>query len=261
VLYNIGQVYYQLHDYARAVQTLERYLDEGKGRVSPKRRRSVEEDLAKLRPRVAELEIVVDVMGAEILVDDVAVGDSPLGEPVAVSAGRRKVTVVAPGREPVSKLVDVAGRERATVHIDIGLGAAPPPPERDASPEGEADAEQAEESEGSRHLWVGWVVTGALAAGAVVTGSLALSASSDLEDARGRPTTRDELDEQSDQTLGLAIATDVLAGGAIVAGTVTLVFALVGGGDDEEPATEPTDEVSLRWMVGPTGVGLAGQFW
>src|SRR6185369_13528930 len=53
VLYNIGQVYFQLQDYAGALTALERYLSEGGKNVPTARRTEVEKDIEKLKSRVA----------------------------------------------------------------------------------------------------------------------------------------------------------------------------------------------------------------
>src|SRR5262245_20824847 len=49
VLYNIGQVYFQLQDYAHALTTLEQYLAEGGKNIAAARRSEVEKDIAKLK--------------------------------------------------------------------------------------------------------------------------------------------------------------------------------------------------------------------
>ena len=77
---------YQLLDYAAALQALEKYLHDGGGEVPAAKRSEVERELGKLRARVAKLEIVSNVAGAQVTIDDVAVGTTPLPAPVLVSA-------------------------------------------------------------------------------------------------------------------------------------------------------------------------------
>ncbi|MBC7017820.1 tetratricopeptide repeat protein, partial [Salmonella enterica subsp. enterica serovar Enteritidis] len=68
--YNLGQTLYQLQDYAGAVRAFEQYLAEGGDKIEADRKKEVDADLAKLRPRVAKLVFVVNVPAAEVSVDD-----------------------------------------------------------------------------------------------------------------------------------------------------------------------------------------------
>src|SRR5689334_10544983 len=72
VLYNIGETYYQLQDYAGALRTLEKYLADGGDKVPADRRAEVQKEIEKLRLRVARVEIAITTPGVEISVDDVA---------------------------------------------------------------------------------------------------------------------------------------------------------------------------------------------
>lgn len=258
VLYNIGQVYYQLKDYANALVTLEQYLEEGGGRIKAKRRKSVQADIAKLRPRVALLDVVVDVDGAEVLIDDVVVGVAPLDGPQTVSAGRRKVTVIQEGREPVTKYVDVAGSEDATVRISVGGSPRSSTWEDDGGDTSEDDGPvSVSGGDGTGLWWIGWIVTGTLATASVITGVLALDASAELDDVRSRETSRDELDDYSERTVGLAVVTDVLVGSALVAGTITLIVMLTS--DDADDANESVGRPA-RWRLRPGGSGVVLTF-
>src|SRR3954465_9847176 len=49
VLYNIGQIHYQLHDYADSLRTFQAYLSEGGNKVPSARRTEVEREVAYLR--------------------------------------------------------------------------------------------------------------------------------------------------------------------------------------------------------------------
>ena len=93
VLYNLGQTSLELQDYASALKTFEQYLREGGKDVPSKRKAEVEAELGKLRTRVAKITVEVNVEGAEVSIDDIVVGRTPLTEPLTVSAGRRKISV------------------------------------------------------------------------------------------------------------------------------------------------------------------------
>ena len=80
VLYNIGETYYQLQNYAAALAMLERYLTEAP--TSAPHRREVEQTLEVLRTRVGKVRITTNVPGCEITVDDELIGRTPLTNPI-----------------------------------------------------------------------------------------------------------------------------------------------------------------------------------
>jgi Tfp pilus assembly protein PilF len=265
ILYNIAQVQYQLQDYAGALLSFERYLADGGAQIDGLRRREVEKDIERLRVRVATLEIVVVESGAEIHVDDVLVGVTPLASPVVVSAGRRRISARLDGHVAVTRVVDVAGGDTLSLVFDMVESKSPaetlvaveepatavvlePAPAVVMAPEPPLDDERAVP-------WVGWAVTGALAAGATVTGVLALRASGDLEDKRSTADVgRTALDDASRETKRWAIATDVLMAGALVAGGLSLYWTL-----QPERGAQSSD-TAVRWHVGPASMGLIGAF-
>lgn len=276
VLYNIGQVQYQLQDYAGALATLERYLSEGGKQVPAARRTEVERDIQTLKGRIAFVEITVNVPDAEIAVDDEPVATAPLSKPLTVSAGRRRVSVSREGYAPQSKVVEVASGDTAKLDfklIERGAGApASPAPGPGAGRDGkdqatpeEAGPRSASEAGGSGSgvPWIGWGVTGGLAAGAVVFGALALGASSELGDLKEtRGVSPEDLDAASSKATTFAVVTDVLAGAAIVAGGISLYLTLrsppsdgEGGERGAQAKTRP-----LRLGIGPGRIQVSGSF-
>ena len=274
VLYNIGQVYFQLQDYPNALHSLERYLAEGGKGVDAKRRAEVEKDIEKLRSRVANLEIAVNVPDAEVTIDDVSAGKSPLPKTVLVGAGRHRIVVSKAGFGSVTRIVEIASAELQKVPVELvetspvapdkpAPAPAPPPPPQ-ASP---AIAPLEPRRPPARAVpVVGWVVTGGLAASAVVTGVLALGASSDLKTQRTSGTaTRDDLEGTQSKTKTLALVTDLLTGCAVVAGGVSLYFTLASGAspDTKPSAPKPAGAFSIPTVnvgVTPGGVTLLGTF-
>ncbi len=276
VLYNIGQVYFQLQDYPNALHSLERYLQEGGKSIDAKRRVEVEKDVEKLKARVANLEISVNVPDAEVTIDDVSVGKAPLPKSVLVSAGRHRIIVTKAGYHSVTKLVEIASAELQKLPVELvennpavalvvpdqakGTLATPvllPAPSPVIPPE------ESTQPRARRVPVAGWVVTGGLAAGAVVTGVLALGASSDLEAQRTSGTaTRDDLEAARSKTQTFALVTDILTGCAVVTGGLTLYFTITSGSSsDAKPAAagvfvKPTMKVGVT----PGGVTLLGTF-
>src|SRR5512132_1338131 len=77
-LYNIAQTEFEVQDYAGARSSFQKYLTEGGAEIEAGRRAEVEADIKKLAARVARIEIKTNTEGADILVDDVVIGQAPL---------------------------------------------------------------------------------------------------------------------------------------------------------------------------------------
>jgi hypothetical protein len=279
VLYNIGQVYFQLTDYPNALTSLERYLKEGGDQVSAKRREEVQRDIDKLRARIAYLDVTTNVAEVDIAIDDISQGRTPLAKPLMVGAGRHRITASKEGYRTVTKVVEVAGADSLKIPLELqeqksGTPAPtnttpvtpPPVPTGTATTTATtAPTRPPVVDEGSGIPWAGWAVTGALAAGAVVTGVLALSASSELETQRSQVgATRETLDAQSSKVGTLALVSDILTGCAVVAGGVSLYFTVTAGPSKPSDAKEGTTPAAglqkVRVGLVPGGVNLSGQF-
>jgi tetratricopeptide (TPR) repeat protein len=239
VLYNVGETYYQLQNYAAALAVFERYLTEA-GTTAP-HRREVEQTLDILRTRVGKIRITANAGGCEVTVDDELVGKAPFDGPVTVSVGRRKITAMAPGYSPDTRFVEVAAGD--TVDVALSLAQVGGPAVRPAVA---APAQPG----GTDLVRVGWITTGALAAGTVATGIWAYVASRQLQDARHRfPADAAELDSKSSRARTLALVADVVGAATVVAGAVTLKLTL---------SRSPSHEVHVA--VVPGGIQVAGAF-
>jgi tetratricopeptide (TPR) repeat protein len=242
VLYNIGQTYYQLQSYAQALTTFERYLAESGDSASHKK--EVEDTVDILRARVGKLAIAINLEGCEVTVDDELVGRTPIGEPVLVSIGRRKVIAMCEGRTAETRIVEVAAGDLLEVKISLAASAGAQP--LGAQPGKPAGAGT------SAATWrkVGWISTGVLAAAAVTTGALALMASSDLDDERGTyPSSQDALDDKATKLRRLSLAADLLGAATLVVGGITLTLTLTRSKSSE-----------VRLSVAPNGMALSGTF-
>jgi hypothetical protein len=274
VLYNIGQVYFQLQDYPNALHSLQRYLAEGGKAIDIKRRLEVEKDIEKLKSRVANIEITVNVPDAEVTIDDVSAGKSPLPKTVLVGAGRHRIVISKAGFDSVTRIVEIASAELHKVPVElvetkpVAPDKPPPPAPLLAPPPAPVIAAPEPPRPPARAVPIaGWVVTGGLAAGAIVTGSLALVASSDLKTLRtSEAPTRDDLASARSKTQSLALAADILTGCAVVAGGVSLYFTFAGGSSsDAKPSAPKAAGAFSRPTVSvvgvtPGGVTLSGTF-
>ncbi|APR74771.1 PEGA domain protein [Minicystis rosea] len=249
-LYNIGETYYQLQDYAHALETLTSYLAKGGAQIADGRREEVQKEIEKLRTRVATIDVMVRIPGVEITVDDVPAGRTPLAAPITVSAGRRKITASRPGKPPITQIVEVAGGDAKKIAIEITDDAEPEKPRSvPAAP---------------------WVVTGVLTAGAVVTGVLALGASSSVKDElAAMPGDASKISSAHGKAVALGITTDILAGAAIVMAGVSIYFTVAAQSPKrtEKAAVavhlldrgEPP-KAAVRLTAGPRSLLLTGSF-
>ena len=239
VLYNIGQTEYELADYASALRSFQRYLDLGGAEIEASRRADVEKEIQGLAKRVARVEIKSNTEGAEVLIDDVVVGKTPLLDPVVVSIGRRKVVIQRDGLTSTARFVDLAGGDRTSIEVNLNVA----PPIKD------------ELTPSRTGMWVSLAVTGGLVVGAAVVGGLALSAHSDAQkqlDTFGAKKT--DIDAARSKTQTLALVTDILGGAAVAMAGVTIILGVTGGKKEAPP------QPKAALTVGPTGISLSGKF-
>jgi tetratricopeptide (TPR) repeat protein len=248
LLYNLGQVSHELRDYTEAQGYFQRYLREGGDEIDPARKREVEAALAKIAGRIATVVVSSNLSGAEIFVDDVSVGKSPMGEPVRVSAGTRRISAAISGRQRVTQVIEAAGGDTLVVKLEFAPAARP---EANVA-HGDAAKPAASSSGPSPALWLG-IGTGVLAAGAGVMAILAAGDAAEYHDAIDRKTTAAELDALHDSATTKALVTDILLGATLVGAAVTVWVAVDSGSDDER---EPTARLSL----GAGSVALSGRF-
>lgn len=251
ILFNIGQVEMELQNYAGALRAYSRYLREGGPDVPGARVNQVQQEIERLRGRVGEITIET-VAGAEILIDDISIGFAPLPEPAAVNAGRHHVTVHVAGRDPVSRVVDVAGQQKLTVALanDGSSG-------RASAASLSAASEPRERKPGSKvPMYAAWGVTGALAATTGVFAVVAYTASSDLEDLRNKyPVTKQELSDQADKQHRSALLADGFAVATLVAGGVSLYLTFT-----RDKGNERETSPKLGFGVSPGGAFVTGSF-
>jgi hypothetical protein len=240
VLYNIGQTYYQLQNYAAALIALGRYLTEA-GATAP-HRREVEQTIDTLQTRVGKVAISTSAPGADVTVDDELVGKTPLDEPVLVSIGRRKITALRDGRVTETRFVDVAAGDTVKVALSGGEATAHPA----SSPGGTTSSK----SPGMSRVTLGWYITGAFGAIAVGTGAAAFVESRSLKSARDSfPTSHDTLNSKGNVVKILSYTADGAALVALVAGAITFKMSLSESSSHE-----------AHVAIAPNGIQVAGKF-
>ena len=244
VLYNIAETQYQLQDYAGALTTFQRYLTEGGPNAT--HRTEVEANVEVLKARVGHVTIVTEPPGADITVDDQAVGKTPMDK-MLVSIGHRKVIASMAGRPPQTKYVDVAADDDLTVTVTLPeVSETPGAPATTAQPSAPVPSAISSSSGGTWRT-VGWVTTGTLAAGAVVFGILAVNESKTLKSSRDTiPVQSNTLTHEANLTQIYSILADALTAGAIVIGGITL-YSTLSAPRAENPSggTQPGTRVTL----------------
>jgi hypothetical protein len=259
VLYNIAQVSVMLGNYTRARLALEQYLREGDTAISPDRRASVEKDLTMLSGRTATLLVTSNVQGAEVLVGEEIIGKTPMSSPALLDAGTHTVTVRLSGYLPASKRLTLAGRDAAELTLELR-----PVPVKERERivvEKRVETEPSERATTTPSLvWAGWIATGALAAGAAVTGVLGINAASELETLQDDPEAQHrELQDTEERARSLFLAADLLGAAAVLTGGATLYFTVF----QSTPESPPDHD---RASMGPTrrlsvnGVQILGRF-
>jgi PEGA domain len=262
VLYNLGQTSRELKDYASALVAYRQYIEEGGDEIRSARKKEVESALEDLIARVGTISISTNVEGAELQVDDVTVGTSPLDEAIVVNIGKRRIVATLSGYAPARRVIEVAGRDELMVDLELSdLSRDDPAPQPPSTLPPAAD-------EGGANVAgiVALSVTGACGIVTGVLGGLALGASGDRDDALAAfPGNPKAIEDAKSKTSTLALATDVMIGVTAAGAVTTLILFLVDPGSDAEEEAESDDsanasDVSLSLAPSPVGLWLTGTF-
>src|SRR5262249_38600019 len=148
---------------------------------------------------VARLRITTNVEGAEVFVDDISVGHSPLAEPVLVNAGLRRVSVSKDGYPVTAKSVTVAGGDKVDVSVELSERSTATNVEPRERPERgkltHRPSEPPPPTGTPTRVWVGLAVTSVLAVGTTALALVTVGAKHDFDSELGKPTTRQHLDQ------------------------------------------------------------------
>lgn len=252
LLFNLAQVQVERRDYAAAASLYADYLRRGGTAISSERLQAVEQDLAYLNERVATLDVDVDVRDAQIFVNTLAVGTSPLPEPVRVNVGGALIRVEKPGYAPFEQRLSVAGTEQRRISVALKLLPAPAPPPA---------AKPSLQVINVPNMTPGWVSLGAalvLGGTSATFGVLSLNARDHqdqvLTSYPGRPS---ELNAARGRLQTFATLTDVFAAASLATGIVGLYFLWSPPSSQE---TVLTNRASVRLSATPAGATLTGTF-
>ncbi len=229
LLYNIAVSHYELHRYAASALAYRRYLAELERELDAERLSQVNARLRTLELRVGTLIVESTPPGAVVSIGDDVLGVTPME--VTVDLGETVITLAKDGFNVSQTTARVAGGERTSLRIALDAKApeaAPLPSPQVTPPPGDEVPADAGTDRNDRPLVIGtWVAFGVAVGagiGAGITGGLAIGANNDLDDARLRETTRDELNDLGSRRDNLALSADVLIGVATAAAITSVAL-------------------------------------
>jgi len=221
-------------------------------------RDSAAAELALLEPKIGKLVVAVvePPDGTVVYVGSRKLDGEQLGVPVAVMPGTLDVRAEAPGREPVTREVEIAAGKTRTVTLTLDEAGTTTGP-----------SQIPEEPKGSTTTMGGLRITGIVVAGLGVAGlaigaGLAVKAQSDFdaldEECQSTtcpPTEQGRVDDG--RTLTTVANASLIAGGILAAGGAAMI--IFGGDSDDGDASA---SLHLSPVLGPqvNGLTLSGRF-
>lgn len=249
LLYNLGQASLELQEDSNGIDYFTRYLREGAAEINEERKAEVQENIGRLRARLATVTVTTNQAGAEIYVDETRIGVAPLSEPVKVSVGRRRFVAVKHGFPDAERVIDVAAGDQLAVELEFK----DQPQELDIASLEKALSAKQEDSGPSAALITG-LGTGAVAVAATTFSILTMVAQQNYDDELQVETTPDDLEQLRNDANTKALVADILWGATAVGAGVTVVLMLTEG------SSEKPDKASVGLNVSPTGIRLSGKF-
>ncbi len=123
IYFNVGQAYRGLARSPEAIEAFQKFLDEAPD-AEAALRDEAKQRIAESRTRVATLEVVSDVPGAEVLVDGRSYGQTPLAKPVLIAAGPHQILVQKAGY-PIQHIEAIDAARGGYVRIQARLDVSP----------------------------------------------------------------------------------------------------------------------------------------
>lgn len=242
LLYNLGQSEAAAKRLGPALEAFEAYLAEGGDEVDTSRAEAVRKEILRLRDLVGFVDVKAPA-GADIVVDDVIRGQSPLPGVMPVTAG--VVHSVSASKDGVSsevrkvkvtggqtRVVDLHEVSQAAVVDETKSADDPLSPAADNHPA--AHPSPVSPVDGGPLRALGWTLTGAGAAlllGSVGTGTVALVLDGDIGNNCPEGVCDASWSDELQTRDRLAVSTNVLLGvgsAALVAGVVVLLVTRMG---------------------------------
>lgn len=268
---NIANCLEQLGRYSEALASYRTFLEETQGTLKPAERAEIERAVERLQSRFGILDVELSPADAQLTVDGDVPTRSPTGQ-IAVTPGNHVVRAALDGYDPAQQVVNVTGGSTQSVQLTLERSEPLPTPVASAAVELDTDRAPAqpepEQPKSSLRPWV-WISAGAtvaLAGGFAATAVMTMGAQNDFDDnaalsrnqpigSQQRAAAYNQALDDADRAEKLALVSDVLLGGAVVAAGTTVVLWLV----DRKRADRT---VALSPMLHPqrAGLSLEGRF-
>ncbi|HJL31096.1 MAG TPA: PEGA domain-containing protein, partial [Polyangiaceae bacterium LLY-WYZ-15_(1-7)] len=244
-LFNMARCHEELFRYDLAVETYERYLE-----IAPEDaedRAAVEATMRSLRNLLGTI-VVASNVPAEVWIGERVVGEAP-GE-VLVPGGRHALELRAEGYVPTRREVEVAGRERVEVRLELEQA------QVNVTNVENTTVEVTEEGGAPPAVfYTGVALTAAAALVGAAFGGRALALRGETEDLP--PLDRERIEAGNAETADAALLADVFFGvaGAFAVTTLVLFFLTDFDGDADERAEADAEAASWRPVGGPGQLG------
>lgn len=228
LLFNIAQASAELKDYVTAHRYFERYLEEGRGRVSRERKQLVEAEIARMRSYLGGVELQIEAADAAIFVDGVEKLPEEIEDgKLLLGAGRRTIAVTAPGYHRFETVIDVAGEDELELQVDLRKLAPSASAAKNTQDLGPTSSKSEKPKKGMGSLF--WGAVGTTIGFGVVSVAAGILTNRTYRINRrlvgSVPTSQVEIDQSAKNLRGIALITDI---SLALTGTAAVV-AIVSG--------------------------------
>jgi tetratricopeptide (TPR) repeat protein len=244
-LLNLGNCYEPQGDLVRALATFERALADAQKAKDAGRRRiwsdAARERIAALTPRIPELRVQGADPSLSVLLDGEPMAAQ--GQALRLNPGRHELSASAPGKRAYSQAFELSAGQRLTLELPALEDEVVSSPALASAPAPAPLSAPVEEASGQRRFgpWP-WVVGGtgaALLGASLITGLMASSKASRLEEECNAKRCDESLQNVKDSAATLALATDVLwISGALAVGAGVTLFFLDHAGAEAATAVQ-----------------------
>lgn len=266
ILGNLGLAAMKLERDGEAIEAFRKYLEEGGTQIDAAERAQVQRDLETLEAGVVWVTITSTPPGARLTDTRTPLAGRPTvnryatsGEPLKIGLrpGSHSLVAELDGYEPAEWKfeADPGSTFEHAFELQPKVVAAPEPSTGTSAPASVSDGGVYRPVPAS--VYISLATAGVLAAGGAVTGVLALGKQRDFEDENAAVAAgngdRAKAEDLRSQGQTMNLVTDILFGGALVAGGAAAIFYFTRPEVKQEKATS--------WAVSPSALPGGGGLW
>jgi hypothetical protein len=119
LLWNMAVCEKNLRHYYKLQVLVRKYLEDGKGLLTPEQETQARELIDAVQSFIAVLDVRTTEAGAEIAIDGEPAGTTPLSAPLPIDLGTHTITVTKSGFLPFTKEIEVQGGSTATLDAPL----------------------------------------------------------------------------------------------------------------------------------------------